>query len=127
MMAAMTTQELADRFTAMLRRGENLQAVDEFYAPGIVSVEAMDFNGQGREQRGLEEVRGKNVWWFSVNEVHNAEVDGPFVSPERFALRFHFEFTNKESGQRQAFDEVAVYTVEGGKIVHEEFLYGPMG
>lgn len=123
----MTTQEVAERFVGMIRRGESLQAVDEFCAPEIVSVEAMDFNGEGREQRGFDAVRAKNVWWFSVNELHSAEVDGPFVSPERFALRFRFDFTNKESGKRQVFDEVAVYTVENGKIVREEFLYGPMG
>jgi len=49
---------------------------------------------------------------------------GPFVSPEKFAVWYSFEWTRRVSGERVKFTEVAVYTVGDGKIAYEEFLYG---
>lgn len=120
----MTTAELATQFTALCRAGKLLDAVDAFYAGSVVSVEAMDFQGEGREMHGKAAVRQKNVQWLADNEVHRAEVTGPFVSPERFSLLFDFDWTRRANGERVRMREVAVYTVENGAIVREEFLYG---
>ena len=35
------------------------------------------------------------------------------------------DVTPKATGQRTAMSEIAVYTVENDKIVHEVFFYGP--
>jgi hypothetical protein len=122
----MDTAELAAAFTALCRDGRFLDAVDRFYADAVVSVEAMDFLGLGREMRRKEAVRGKNANWLADNEVHRAAVTGPFVSPERFALVMEFDSTRKATGTRTRMQEVAVYTVEEGQITREEFLYGAM-
>jgi len=121
-----TTQDLANEFVALCREGRFLDAVDRFYAEDIVSVEAMDFLGMGREMKGKEAVRAKNVGWFTDNEVHSAKVTGPFVSPERFSMMIEFDWTQRASGNRIQMHEVAVYTVENGQIQREEFLYGEM-
>lgn len=36
---------------------------------------------------------------------------------------FHYDVTNKPSGQHFNMKEVALYTVDGGKITREEFFY----
>ena len=59
----------------------------------------------------------------NVPQNISATVTGPFVSPERFAVLYAFDRTNKASGERGQLSEVAVYTVVDGKIAHEEFLY----
>ena len=119
----MTTTEIAPQLVALCREGRFLDAVKTFYADDIVSVEAVDYQGLGREMHGKEAVLGKNVAWFNDNEVHSASVTGPFVSPEKFAVWYSFEWTRRASGDRVQFTEVAVYTVVDGKIAHEEFLY----
>jgi hypothetical protein len=119
----MTTAQVAAQLATLCREGKFLEAIDALYAEGVVSVEARDLGDAPREMTGLAAVRGKNVWWFGENEIHAVTVQGPFVSPERFALHFHFDRTFKPTGQRSQFSEVAVYTVAGGRIVHEEFLY----
>jgi ketosteroid isomerase-like protein len=119
----MTTAEVATQLVALCREGKFLDAVKTLHADDIVSIEAMDYQGLGREMRGKEAVLAKNVAWFEDNDVHSATVTGPFVSQERFAVWFSFEWTQKASGERVQFSEVAVYTVADGKIVHEEFLY----
>jgi hypothetical protein len=119
----MTTTEIAVQFVALCREGKFLDAVNTLYADDIVSIEAADYQGSGREMRGKEAVLRKNLAWFDENDVHSASVTGPFVSPEKFAVSYSFEWTRKASGERVQLSEVAVYTVVDGKIAHEEFLY----
>ncbi len=142
-------QAVATRLAALCRAGNFVEAVETLYAPHVVSVEAMDFLGQGREMRGKEAVLAKNRTWFSDNEVHRADVQGPFVSPECFAIHYDFDFTRRapsenagervrmaevaiyftrrapseNAGERVRMAEVAIYMVEHGQIVREEFLY----
>lgn len=119
----MSTSDIANRLVALCREGKFLEAVDTLYADNVQSVEAREFAGMPRELSGKAAVRGKNVWWFENNDLHNVTITGPFSSPERFALVFTFDRTTKATGERGQFTEVAVYTVEDGKIVREEFLY----
>jgi hypothetical protein len=117
------TTEIAAQFVALCREGRFLEAAKTHYADDIVSLEALDYQGLGREMHGKEAVLGKNVAWLNDNEVHSASVTGPFVSPQKFAVLYGFEWTRRASGERVQFTEVAVYTVVDGKIAHEEFLY----
>jgi len=119
----MTTSEVAHKLVALCREGKYLEAVETLYDPDIVSVEAKEFAGMPRELRGKEAVRGKNQWWFEANEVHSSSVAGPYLTPERFAAVHTFDSTIKATGVRRAFTEVAVYTVENGRITREEFFY----
>jgi hypothetical protein len=123
----MTTAEVAIRFVTLCRERRFLDAVETYYADDVVSVEPMDYQGKGREMHGKEAIKTKNRLWFEVeNEVHSFSVTGPFVGPERFAVKYFFEWTRKTSGERLCLDEMAVYTVTNGKISHEEFLYADL-
>jgi len=119
----MTTAEVATQLVALCRDGKFLEAIDTLYADNVASVEARPWPDSGRETHGKDAVKGKSLWWFDNNEVHSATVTGPFVSPDRFAVVFHFDYTKKADGQRVQFSETAVYDVENGKIVRDEFLY----
>lgn len=120
---------VADRLVNLCRQGQHEQAIQELYAPGIVSIEAMDCpEAEGvdmpRRMEGLEAIRGKNQWWIDNHEVHGAEVRGPFLhAPDRFAVIFNYDVTYKPAGQRCQMEEVGIYTVADGKIAQEEFFY----
>ena len=122
----MTTLEVATQFVALCRERKFLDAVESFYAEDVVSVEPMDYQGTGRDMHGKEALKNKNGLWFAENDVHSSSVTGPFVSPERFAVKYSFDWTRKSSGERVVLDEVAVYTVTNGKISREEFLYADL-
>ena len=120
----MSVKEVANKLVAYCKVGKNLECVDELYGEGIESVEAAAMGDQGRTQKGIEAIRGKNKWWVENHEVHSANVEGPWPhGDEKFAVRFTYDVTNKPSGNRMKMDEIAVYTVDGGKIVKEEFFY----
>jgi len=68
-------------------------------------------------------IAAKGKWWAENHTIHSSELFGPYPHDDRFAVRFLYDITNKPSGNRITMDEVGIFTVEGGKIVKEEFFY----
>jgi ketosteroid isomerase-like protein len=114
---------IAEELVALCRAGRNMDAINAFYSPDIVSVESMGNAEMPRESKGIEAVRRKNSWWAENNEVHTTQADGPFVADDKFAVHYVYETTFKPTGKRQNMEEMALYTVRDGKIVHEHFFY----
>ena len=122
----MTADEIGKKLVALLQNGRTLEALDTLYAPDVVSVEAQESPSFPRVMEGLAAVRGKNEWWYANNEIHRAEMKGPFPHGDRFALFLDYDVTAKAgpmAGQRMQMQEVALYTVADGRIVREEFFY----
>jgi len=119
----MTTAEIAKQLVELCRKGENEKAVELFYSPDIVSVEAGEMPQAPREARGLAAVKKKGEWWRANHTVNSAKASGPFVAVDKFAVGFDYDVTVKATGKQMKMSEVGVYTVSNGKIVHEEFLY----
>ena len=118
---------IAEELVALCRAGKNLEAVEKFYSPTIVSVEAAAMPNMPAELTGIQAIRDKHAWWDENNEVHSTEVNGPFVGRDQFAVQHTFDTTFKPTGKRQKLTEMALYTVKDGKIVHERFFYNPGG
>lgn len=120
------TQAIGKKLVEYCRNGLNLDAISSLYSPDIVSVEAVGSDEMPAEVRGIDKVVEKNKWWYDNHEIHHASAEGPFPHRDRFAVIFHYEATVKKGPrkeQRIKFEEVALYTVKGGKIVREEFFY----
>ena len=118
----MNTEEVANKLVEHCRKGEWMKAVDELYDKDIVSAEAQEMENMPAEMRGIDQVRGKTVWWENNMEVHSAKVSGPFVARDTFVVQFDIDVTEKASGNRTQMAEVGIYTVKDGKIAREEFL-----
>jgi hypothetical protein len=122
-MAVQTTQEVADQLVKMCREGKFREAVASLYAEDIVSMEAGAPPGMSRESKGLAAVKAKGEWWQANHEVHSASVEGPLVAASHFTCTFKMDVTFKPENRRFQMEEVAVYRIEGGKVVYEEFFY----
>jgi ketosteroid isomerase-like protein len=118
----MTTQEVADKLVKLCSQGKFDEAM-ELYSPDIVSMEAGAPPGQSRESKGLAAVKGKAEWWTANHEVHSSLVEGPLLAGSRFAVAFQMDITFKPQSRRFQMEEIAIYQVADGKIVHEEFFY----
>ncbi len=122
----MGAMEIGTKLVELCREGRNLDAIDALYADDVVSIEASAPPAGGdRKMEGIEAIRGKNEWWAENHEVHGASVAGPFPNgDDRFAVHFKYDVTSKPmGGQRFQMEEVALYTVQDGKIAREEFFY----
>jgi len=122
----MTTQvrEVADELVELCRKGKNIDAIDRFYAPNVVSTEAAEMNGMPRVVRGLAGVRAKNEAWVKDTTVHSSDIRGPFPHGEdQFAVFSKYEVTPKATGKKMKMEEIGVYTIRDGKVVDEKFFY----
>ena len=126
----MTTQEIANQLVALCRAGKNIEVVEALLHSDVVSVEARGDETMPAEMRGRDAIRGKNEWWVNNHKIHSAGVKGPYPNGDRFAVIFDFvvtPVTGPMAGKKMRMEEVALYTVEDGKITREEFFYDMTG
>lgn len=117
----MTTREVAEAFTALLKEDRLDEVMARFWADDIVSREAME--GPMAVLQGREAVKGKSDWWMSAHEIHAFGTEGPFVHGDQFSLIFDVDVTEKATGKRVKMREIGLYTVKGGKVAEERFFY----
>ena len=93
---------------------------------GLEALERDDEDlGASREAHGLEAIKGKHDWWDSTFEFVKGDISDPMPNgDDRFAVIFDISVKHKQNGEVSDMKEVALYTVDGGKIVREEFFYG---
>ena len=125
--ASPSVAAIAEELVALCRAGKNLEAVEKFYSPTVVSVEAAAMPNMPAEMTGIQAVRDKHAWWDENNELHGTEVNGPYLGRDQFAVQYTFDTTFKPTGRRQKMSEMALYTVKDGKIVREQFFYNAPG
>ncbi|MEO6527628.1 MAG: nuclear transport factor 2 family protein [Gemmatimonadaceae bacterium] len=118
---------VATQLVALCRTGGNMEVIDRFYSPDIVSIESAGSEEMPAEMHGIDSIRGKNSWWMENNEIHSAAATGPFIHGEQFAVKFDYDTTFKPTGQRSMMTEMALYDVANGKIVREQFFYNMPG
>ena len=117
------TATIAEELVSLCRAGRNLDAINSFYSPDIVSIESMGNEAMPAESKGIDAARKKHDWWSENNEVHSSIVEGPFVGEDKFAVYYNYDVTFKPMNKRNTMEEMALYTVKDGKIVREQFFY----
>ncbi len=120
----MSAKEVGEKLVAFCKEGKNLESINTLYHDDVESVETAAMPGSERTVKGIEGVRKKNQWWMENHEVHDASVEGPFPhGDDRFAVIFRYDVTDKPSGNRMKMEEVALFSLKGGKVIKEEFFY----
>ena len=122
------TLAVGKKLVEMCNADQSMAFVQQYYSDDIVSVEVsgMPEVGMPREMKGMEAILAKSKWWYDNNEVHSHSCEGPFPNGNQFIVIFEMDITpttGPMAGQRGQFKETVLYTVEGGKIVHEQFFY----
>ncbi|MCY7354788.1 MAG: ester cyclase [Lysobacter sp.] len=120
----MNTKEVADRLVELCRAGKYGQAQEELYAEDAVSIEMEGMSGGGLgNAKGLDAIREKGRKWAdNIAEMHGGSVGDPVIAGNWFSLVMGIDATYKDMG-RVDMQEICVYGVRDGKIVHEQFFY----
>ena len=120
----MTTQEIATRLVELCRVGKFDQVVKELYSPNIVSVEPEGV--PNRIVNGLKGIAEKSKNFEAMLESYNSsKISEPLVADNIFSCAMLMNVNMKGVPVPVDMNEICVYTVEGGKIVKEEFFYKP--
>lgn len=119
----MTTQEVAMQWAEYCRTGQMDKAQQELYSEDCISLEMEGAQGFPQRVEGMAAIAEKGKLWESmVEEFHGLEMDGPIVAGNYFTATMKMDITMK--GQPRRIDEeIALYKVENGKIVSEQFFY----
>jgi hypothetical protein len=118
----MTTQEIAGKLVAYMRKGQIFDAQAELYADDIVCVEPEGMMAP-HLTKGKQAVAEKGRQFADmIEQRHGGSCSDPIVGGRFFSISMTLDATMKGRG-RQLLDELCVYEVKDGKIVHEQFLY----
>ena len=118
----MTTTEVANRLTELCRQGKIHETLTELYADNAISIEPNDSMGP-RQQNGLPAIIEKGKMFDSMlEEFHGSTISDPIVAGNYFSISWVLDATMKGRG-RMKMEEICVYRVEEGKIVHEQFFF----
>jgi hypothetical protein len=118
----MNTQEIADRFYQLAQENKWNEIQDELYSKNAKSIEPAGAQTLPSVE-GIDKIREKGKAWESmIQEVHGGYCGAPQVAGNYFVCTMGFDATFKGQG-RSKMDEVALYKVEDGKIVSEQFFF----
>ncbi|MEP7255870.1 MAG: nuclear transport factor 2 family protein [Ferruginibacter sp.] len=118
----MTTQEVANKLVAYMRQGQIFEAQTELYSDDIVCIEP-EGTMMPHITKGKTAVGEKGKLFASmIEERHGGSCSDPVVGGRYFSISMTLDATMKGAG-RQVLDEICVYEVKDGKIVHEQFYY----
>ena len=110
-----------DRVLQMIQRveaGDFLNAFEEFYADDVVMQE-----NAGAPTRGKDANREREKGFVgSIREIHLNRADSFVVDGDRVAINWKAFYTFQD-GSRATFDQVALQTWDGDRIVREQFFY----
>src|SRR4030095_10138454 len=118
----MTTTEVANKLVAYVRKGQIFEAQSELYGDDIVCIEPEGAMAP-HHTKGKQAVAEKGKQFASmIEERHGGSCSDPLVGGRYFTIEMSIDATMKGIG-RQLLEEVCVYEVKDGKIVHEQFFY----
>ncbi len=118
----MTTQEVADRLSQLFKENKWNEAQDELFSEDAKSIEPENAPGLSSVV-GLDAIKRKGEEWNAmIEEVHGGYTSEPIVAGKFIAFGMGMDVTLKNSG-RMKMDEIAIYEVNDGKIVKEQFFF----
>jgi hypothetical protein len=120
----MNIEAIAKRLVELCREGKFEQAQKELYADDAESVEPVGSQeGPFGDVKGLPAILEKGEKFrASLEAIHGTSASDPVIANNWFSIALMLDVTMKVYG-RVKMQEICVYRVHEGKIVHEQFFY----
>ena len=117
----MTTQQVADRFFELAAKGQFQEIYNELFSEKATSSEAPHVGMPTAVGLAAIHQNDKN-WNENILEMHSGFTNKPEVGGSYFSCKMGMDVTQKDN-KRVDIQEIALYKVEDGKIVSQQFFY----
>ena len=121
----MTTQQVADRYFELAQQQKWMEIQQELYGNNIVNMEPAHAIAMGIPTltKGLDAVIAKGEARRKlIEKIHGQACSEPVTGGKFFSVSMSRDVTFKGQPRRN-LEEVAVFEVNDGKIVSEQFFY----
>lgn len=121
----MTTQEVANLYYGLMKENKRGQIVDELYSQDVICKEPEHAMAMGIPTitKGLNAVKAKaKARTEMIEKIHADFCSEPIIAANFFSVVLSRDITFK-SKSRMTLQEIAVFEVNDGKIVLEQFFY----
>jgi hypothetical protein len=120
----MNIEAIAARLVELCREGKFEQAQRELYADDVVSIEPDGLPpGALGNTKGMQPMfEKKRRFQAGLEKVHGISMSDPLIAGNWFTAVLTIDATAKGGGQG-GLNEVCVYRVQNGKVVHEQFFH----
>ncbi len=123
-----TMPDVARRFMRSSRAGTLMADLANLYAPHVVSVHGPAEGGRIEGIDALARRMAERQAGVAGDPIH---ADGPYLlsedgAPIRFAILFEREWRGPDAGPLERMSQLAVFAVEGDRIVREEVFLQPV-
>jgi hypothetical protein len=115
-----TINELAARLASLCNDHKFVDAYTELFADEAVSIDPIYKN---EPLTGLPGLIEREKQFLSVSKVHAVKVSDAIYAGSYFSVIIAMDFTAAD-GSHKVIEELAVYKVEKGKIVSQQFFIG---
>ena len=111
-------EQALGELTNMISRGAILEAFEKFYDDAVEMQENTDAPVVSKAANWVREVEFVN----NLLSFDKAEVKAMGINKDQALVLWHFEYNHREWGIK-SYDQVAIQTWKGGKIISERFIY----
>jgi len=121
----MTTQQVANRYYELAAQNNWPAILDELCSANLVNKEPEHVTARGIQPvtTGLEAVKAKGIANREMIEaVHSQHCSAPLVAGNFFTVVLSRDVTFKGM-PRTTKEEIAVFEINDGKIISEQFFY----
>jgi hypothetical protein len=115
-----TIVEIIHRLASLLNERKFVEAYSELFSEHAESIDPIYKNEPLKGLAGLIEREKK---FLAATEVHEFKMSEPVFAGSYFSVVFSMDFT-PNGQERKKIEELAVYKVENGKIVSQQFFIG---
>ncbi len=114
-----TIPEIASRLASLCNEKKFVQAYAELYSEHAESIDPIYKN---EPLKGLANLVEREKQFLATAEIHAVKVSEAIFAGNYFSVVISMDFAR--NGEHKMIEELAVYKVEYGKIISQQFFIG---
>ena len=120
--AALTTAEVAKRFSELAQERKWFEIQDELFSDDVRSIEPPGAKNLPNAEGKIAVRKKGEAWVKRVEAFHGGRTSEPVIGGNHFAVSRQASMTVQGIGEVEV-DQIMLYEVRDGKIVMEQFFY----